>query len=153
MGNWYTLTIKYKQFTQWSYETMNVNKQAGESTFWREKCIWAHGQSDVYIGHAAFTVIWPQQKSGHSYLLRFMEQYRAVVKEVSLGGTSCVNTIMSMQSYTEPSTFYTIWDAHGDALQSSIWPLHASGGSAIASHPPYGASNHIFGSSLSWVLV
>uniref|UniRef100_A0A674B1E7 Choline transporter-like protein n=1 Tax=Salmo trutta TaxID=8032 RepID=A0A674B1E7_SALTR len=33
-----------------------------------------HGQSDVCIGCAAFTVIWTLQKSGHSYFLRFAEQ-------------------------------------------------------------------------------
>lgn len=47
-------------------------------------CIWAHGQSVVSIGHDAFTVIWSQLKSGHSYFLPFAEQCRAVVKEVSL---------------------------------------------------------------------
>ena len=33
-----------------------------------------HGQSDICIGSAEFTVIWPPQKSGHSYFLRYTEQ-------------------------------------------------------------------------------
>lgn len=47
---------------------------------------------------------------------------------------------------------YKMWEAHSDVWQTSIWPLHASGGSAIASHPPYGASDHIYGSSINWLL-
>ena len=39
---------------------------------------------DLGIGRAAFTVIWPLQKSGHSHFLRFTEQPKAVLKEVSL---------------------------------------------------------------------
>ena len=66
------------------------------------------------------------------------------VKEVSLcyiGYTAPTYRlpIMSMRSYTEPPHCYKIWEAHGIIL-SSFWPSHASGCSAIASHPFYGAS-------------
>jgi hypothetical protein len=40
------------------------------------------GQSDICIGHAAFMVIWPLQKSEHLYFLSFAERQRAIVKEV-----------------------------------------------------------------------
>jgi hypothetical protein len=62
--------------------------------------------------------------------------------------------------HTPPSTInqscpphcYKIWEAHGEAVRSSIWPLHASRGSAIVSQPPYRASDHIFGASLNCFL-
>jgi hypothetical protein len=38
---------------------MNVHKLSGETTFWRKRCILQalHGQSNVCIGRATFTVI------------------------------------------------------------------------------------------------
>lgn len=41
-----------------------------------------HGQSNVCISCAAFTVVRPLQKSRHSYFSCFAEQHRAAVKEV-----------------------------------------------------------------------
>jgi hypothetical protein len=126
-------------------------------TNWRESahsgernalCIWAHGQTDICIGpgHAAFKWIQPPQKSGHSYFLRFMEQCRAVVKEVSfvfcrmyrphLPSTNHVNAELCRAL----PHCYNIWEAHCDP----VWPLDAS-----PSHSPYEAFDHIFGSSVN----
>ena len=63
---------------QWMCTNWQERAHSGERSV---LCIWEHGQSDICIGHAAHTVIWPQ-KSGHSYVLRFVEQFKAVVKEV-----------------------------------------------------------------------
>uniref|UniRef100_A0A8C8JD45 HIT-type domain-containing protein n=1 Tax=Oncorhynchus tshawytscha TaxID=74940 RepID=A0A8C8JD45_ONCTS len=45
-----------------------------------------------------------------------------------------------MRSYTEPAALL-----HLRGAWSLIWPLHASGGSTMASQSPYEASDHIFG--------
>lgn len=100
------------------------------------------------------------KKSGHSYFLRITEQRRAVVKEVvnevslclhrtSLPHLSSTNHV-NMELYRVLSIVTTFWEVHGNAVQSSIWPLHAFRGSAIASHPPYGASDQM--SSINWLL-
>ena len=120
-----------------------------------------HGQSDIRIGSEAFMLIRPLQKSGHSYFLHFAEQRRAlelscvkeVVKEVSLFIQDVMPPLTINQScqcgaIPKPPHCYKIWEVWCDAVQSSIWPLHASGGSAIVSHPPYRALNHIFRSSI-----
>ena len=44
---------------------------------------------------------------------------------------------------------YKIREAHRAAVRSSIWPLSASRGAAIASHHPYGASDHVVRSSIN----
>jgi hypothetical protein len=68
-----------------------------------------HGQFDVCVGDATFTVIRLLQKSRHSYFLHFAEQRRAVVKEVSL----CLYRISrphlpsTNHINAEPSTFFT----------------------------------------------
>ena len=112
--------------------------------------------TDVCIGHAAFKVIWPLQKSGHSYLLHFTEQCRVVLKEVILClykiSHPTVNQSCQCWATQSPQHCYTIWEVHGTEVKSSIWPLQAAGGSAIASHRPFWASDHIFGSSINGLL-
>ena len=58
---------------------------------------------------------------GHSYLLLVVEQCRAFVKEVRFCFLQDVPP--------------KIREVHGDVVRSSSWPLHASGDSAMASHP------------------
>ena len=64
-----------------------------------------------------------------------------------------VNQSCQRRAKQSPLHCYKIWEAHGDAVQSSTWPLHASsGGSAITSHPPYEASDRIFRSCINMSL-
>jgi hypothetical protein len=51
--------------------------------------------------------------------------------------------IMSIQSNTEPSALLQNLGEHGDVVWSMIWLLQASQGSAIVSHPLYGASGEL----------
>jgi hypothetical protein len=125
-------------------------------------CIW--DQSEVCIGHAAFMVIWPQGKNG---LSRSQDIHTSCASRNSAELLSrkwiCVYT-----GCTTPTTVnqscqcgaiqcllhgYKIWEAHGDEVQNLSWTLHASGGSAITSHPSYGAYDHTFESSINWLLV
>ena len=100
-----------------------------------------HGQSDHCIGRAAFTVI-PLQKSGHSYLLRFVEQRRAIVKEVSL---RFIQDLPPPPTVNQSCQCGTI-KSHPHCLK--IWEAHSD---VQLCHSPYGASNHIFGSSINWI--
>jgi hypothetical protein len=70
---------------------------------------------------AAFTVIWPMQKSGHSFIFHFPEQSRAFVKEI-VKEVSSVNTgpptltyrqqIMSIRIYFGALSIVTKFERH-----------------------------------------
>lgn len=63
-----------------------------------------------------------------------------------------VNRSCQCGAIQSPAHCYNIWEMHGEAVWSLIWPLHASGGSAIPSQSPYKASDHIFRSSINSLL-
>lgn len=90
-----------------------------------------HGQLDTCGCREAVMVIWPQQKSRHSNFLRFAEQRRAVVKEVSLvDGRSCINSHVN----TEPPPH--CWNICGMEVNLHSAPPEA----LIVSDHQYGAS-------------
>ena len=134
---------------QWICTNWQERAHSGERS---ALCIWVHGQSDVCIGHVAFM-------ASRAYLLRFVEQCRAAGKEVSLcfhqevPPPPTINQSCQCGAVHSPPHCYNIWETDGGAVLSLIWPQHASGGSTMASHPPYEASDHIFGWSINWLLV
>lgn len=104
-------------------------------------------------------VIWPLQKSGHSYLLRFAEQCRAVVKEAvslclyrtsrpHLPSTNHVNAELygALHIVTKFGRCTVMRYRAWFGLCMSLEALHCP-------HPPYGDSDHIFGSSINCLLV
>ena len=99
-------------------------------------CVWANGQPDVCIGHAAFTVIWPQQKSGQEWLhqdihttcvsrssAELLSSEFVLILDVPPPPT--VNQSCQCGATQSPPHCYRIWEVHGDAIRSSIWPLEA----------------------------
>jgi hypothetical protein len=153
------ITIK----TDWPCSAFNPLQRLGDDTVQEEgECGWKvlHGQSNPCIGHAEFTVIWPLNQSGHSYFFHFVEQRRSAEQsgyELSRKWV-CVHTGPPAPHLL--STYHVNAELYGAlrivtkfgrhmAMLYLIWPLHASRGSAIASHPPYCAFDHIFGSSIN----
>ena len=63
-------------------------------------CMSLHGQSGICIGSTTFTVMGPQQKSEHSYFLRFAEQSCCEGSSSSLG-LSC-QIASNFKVHTQP---------------------------------------------------
>jgi hypothetical protein len=137
---------------------MNVHKLAGESAFWRELC--NGGQYDICIGHAAFTLIWPQQVRAFILLalhgaVQSCCQGSEFVFIQDVLPPPTINQSCWCGAIQCPLYCYNIREAHGDALQSSIWPLETHNGvttSIWSLRTHFWIKNKwVFGLSLQWI--